>query len=60
MGNRNTWDNISFYPYIEKLEKEANALRKKGAVAVLALAHFGSVCNQTLAMKLDMYNKSSI
>ena len=60
MGNKNTWDNISFYPYIEKLEKEANALRKKGAVAVLALAHFGSVCNQTLAMKLDMYNKSSI
>ena len=59
-GNRNTWDNISFYPYIEKLEKESKALRKKGAVAVLALAHFGLVCNQTLAMKLDMYNKSSI
>ena len=59
-GNRNTWDNISFYPYIEKLEKESKALRKKGAVAVLALVHFGLVCNQTLAMKLDMYNKSSI
>ena len=29
-------------------------------MAVLALAHFGLVCNQTLAMKLDMYNKSSI
>ena len=59
-GNRNTWDNISFYPYIQKLEKESKALRKKGAVAVLALAHFGLVCNQTLAMKLDMYNKSSV
>ena len=59
-GNRNTWDNISFYPYMEELEKESEILRKKGAVAVLALAHFGLVCNQTLAMKLDMYNKSSI
>ena len=59
-GNRNTWDNISFYPYMEELEKESEKLRKKGAVAVLALAHFGLVCNQTLAMKLDMYNKSSI
>ena len=59
-GNRNTWDNISFYPYLNKLEKESQKLRSKGAVAVLALAHFGLVCNQTLAMKLDMYNKSSI
>ena len=59
-GNRNTWDNISFYPYMEELEKESEKLRKNGAVAVLALAHFGLVCNQTLAMKLDMYNKSSI
>ena len=59
-GNRDTWDNISFYPYIDKLEKESDNLRKKGAKAVLALAHFGLVCNQTLAMKLDMYNKSSI
>ena len=59
-GNRDTWDNLSFYPYIDKLEKESTRLRKKGASAVLALAHFGLVCNQTLAMKLDMYNKSSI
>ena len=59
-GNRNTWDNISFYPYLRKLEKESQKLRSKGAVAVLALVHFGLVCNQTLAMKLDMYNKSSI
>ena len=59
-GNRNTWDNISFYPYMEELEKESEKLRKNGAVAVLALAHFGLVCNQTLAMKLDMYNKASI
>ena len=59
-GNRATWDNISFYPYINTLEREANNLRKRGAVAVLALAHFGLACNQTSAMKLDMYNESSI
>ena len=59
-GNRDTWDNINFYPYIEKLEKESKKLRNKGAVAVLALAHFGLVCNQTSAMKLDMYNESSV
>ena len=59
-GNRATWDNITFFNYIEELEKESNKLRQEGASAVLALTHFGLVCNQTLAMKLDMYNKSSI
>ena len=59
-GNRNTWDNIQFFSYMEHLEEESNKLRKKGANAVIALSHFGLVCNQTLAMKLDMYNKSSI
>ena len=59
-GNRNSWDNISFYPYIEKLERQSRLLRRKGAVAVLALAHFGLVCNQTSAMKLDMYDSTSV
>ena len=59
-GNRNTWDNIQFFSYIEELEEESNKLRKNGANAVIALSHFGLVCNQALAMKLDMYNKSSI
>ena len=59
-GNRATWDNITFLSYIEQLEQEANKLRQDGASAVLALTHFGLVCNQTLAMKLDMYNISSI
>ena len=58
-GNRDSWDKINFYPYIEKLENESNYLRKKGAIAVLALTHFGLACNQTSAMKLDMYNESS-
>jgi len=59
-GNRNSWDNISFYPYIEKLERQSRLLRRRGAVAVLALAHFGLVCNQTSAMKLDMYDSTSV
>ena len=59
-GNRATWDNIQFYSYITELEQESSKLRKLGANAVIALTHFGLVCNQTLAMKLDMYNKSSI
>ena len=59
-GNRQTWDDIQFFSYITELEKESSNLRKLGASAVIALTHFGLVCNQTLAMKLDMYNKSSI
>jgi len=43
-----------------ELEQESKRLREKGASAVIALTHFGLVCNQTMAMKLDMYNKSSI
>jgi 2',3'-cyclic-nucleotide 2'-phosphodiesterase (5'-nucleotidase family) len=59
-GNRNTWDNLQFFHYMTELEQESKQLRKLGASAVIALTHFGLVCNQTLAMKLDMYNKSSI
>ena len=59
-GNRATWDNLNFYSYIEELEQESNKLRQQGANAILALTHFGLVCNQTLAMKLDMYNISSV
>ena len=59
-GNRDTWDNITFFNYLEELEAESNKLRQNGASAVIVLSHFGLVCNQTEAMKLDMYNKSSI
>ena len=59
-GNRQTWDDIQFFSYITELEQESSNLRKLGASAVIAITHFGLVCNQTLAMKLDMYNKSSI
>ena len=60
LGNRGTWDNITFFNYIDELEQESNKLRENGASAVIALTHFGLVCDQTSAMKLDMYNISSI
>ena len=59
-GNRATWDSIHFFSYMTELEQESKLLRQKGASAVIALTHFGLVCNQTMAMKLDMYNKSSV
>ena len=58
-GNRATWDNITFFSYIEGLEEESNQLRKKGADAIIGLTHFGLVCNQTESMKLNMYNKNT-
>ena len=58
-GNRATWDNISFFSYITELEHESKKLKQEGASAILVLSHFGIVCNQTEAMKLNMYNSSS-
>ena len=58
-GNRDSWDNITFFSYMVGLEEESNKLRKNGANAVIALTHFGLACNQTEAMKLDMYDKHS-
>ena len=60
LGNRATWDNITFFTYMKELENESYKLRQEGASAVIALTHFGIVCNQTLALKLDMYNIHSI
>ena len=59
-GNRHTLDDIHFYLYMVKLEEESSKLRKLWTNVVIALTHFGLVYNQTLAMKLYMYNKSSI
>ena len=58
-GNRATWDNISFFSYITELERESTKLRQEGASAILVISHFGIVCNQTEAMKLNMYSSSS-
>jgi 2',3'-cyclic-nucleotide 2'-phosphodiesterase (5'-nucleotidase family) len=59
-GNKDTWDNITFFSYMTELISESKKLRQEGANAILILSHFGLVCNQTEAIKLDMYNKSTI
>jgi len=41
------------------LEEESKNLRDKGANAIILLTHFGLVCNQIEALKLNIYNKSS-
>ena len=33
-GNRDTWDNITFFSYMEELEEESKKLRDKGANAI--------------------------
>jgi len=59
-GNRDTWDNITFFAYMEGLEEEAKKLRKDGANAIILLTHVGLKCNQSEVMKLNMYKKSTI
>ena len=59
-GNRDTWDNITFFSYMEGLEEEAKKLRKDGANAIILLTHVGLKCNQSEVMKLNMYKKSTI
>ena len=59
-GNKHTWDNITFFSYMHRLEEESNKLRNNGACAIIGLTHFGIVCNQTESMKLSMYNRTSI
>ena len=58
-GNRHSWDNITFFTYIQGLKEESYKLRKNGASAVIALTHFALACNQTEAMKLNMYDKKT-
>ena len=58
-GNRDSWDNITFFSYMVGLEEESKKLRKNGANAVIILTHFGLACNQTEAMNLNMYDKNT-
>ena len=58
VGNRQTWDNISFESYYFNLEEESQRLKSKGANAIILLAHIGLLCNNIEeTSKLNMYNK---
>ena len=58
IGNKYTWDNITFLPYEEDLEKESYKLRKEGANAIILLSHIGLLCNNlSETARINMYNK---
>ena len=58
MGNRQTWDNISFESYYYNLEEESKKLKGKGANAIILLSHIGLEChNINETSKINMYTK---
>jgi len=58
IGNRKTWENITFESHFFNLEQESNKLKSKGANAVLLLSHIGLLCYQlNETNKLNMYTK---
>ena len=59
VGNKYTWNNLTFQPYETDLEEESNKLREKGANAIILLSHIGLLCdNLSETAKLDMYDKT--
>ena len=60
VGNRQTWNNISFESHYFNLEQESKKLRNNGANAIILLSHIGLLCNNlTETNKLNMYTKYS-
>ena len=58
VGNRQTWDNISFESYYYNLEEESKKLKGKGANAIILLSHIGLEChNINETSKINMYTK---
>jgi len=58
VGNRKTWENITFESHYFNLEQESKKLKSKGANAILLLSHIGLLCNQlNETNKLNMYTK---
>ena len=59
IGNRKTWENITFESHFFNLEEESKKLKEKGANAILLLSHIGLLCNQlNETNKLNMYDKT--
>ena len=58
VGNRKTWENITFESHYFNLEQESKKLKSKGANAILLLSHIGLLCNQlNETNELNMYTK---
>ena len=60
VGNRQTWNNISFESHYFNLEQESKKLKENGANAIILLSHIGLLCNNiTETNKLNIYTKYS-
>ena len=59
VGNKYTWNNLTFLPYDTDLEEESNKLKERGANAIILLSHIGLLCNNlTETAQINMYNKT--
>ena len=60
VGNRQTWNNISFESHYFNLEQESKKLKENGANAIILLSHIGLLCNNiSETNKLNIYTKYS-
>ena len=60
IGNRQTWNNISFLPHKTNLEEQSKQLKENGANAIILLSHIGLSCfNVKETSILNMYTKYS-
>ena len=58
VGNRQTWNNISFLPHHTNIEEESKKLRDQGANAIILISHIGLSCfNEKETILLNMYSK---
>ena len=60
VGNRQTWNNISFLPHHTNIEEESKKLRDQGANAIILISHIGLSCfNEKETILLNMYTKDT-
>ena len=60
VGNRQTWNNITFQPHHTNIEEESKKLRDQGAKAIILISHIGLSCfNEKETIILNMYTKGT-
>ena len=58
VGNRQTWNNISFLSYKANIEQESDKLKESGANAIILISHIGLSClNVKETSILNMHTK---
>ena len=59
VGNRQTWNNISFQKHHTNIEQESQKLKEHGANAIILISHIGLSClNEKETSILNIYNKN--